>query len=609
MRKFAIAGLLSASVLATTASANKGVYSDMPANHWAYAQIKALTDAGIIRGTGSGKFNGDEKISRYEAAVMVHNGVQHVMKVKGMGGSIDPEIMDTLNSLITELTDELQVSEVRIEENSDAIAQLRQHVHNMNRGFDMPVGAGRIKFMGQSMFSVVAGGDNSSYSTPWANNNTGVLGTANPREGATEFLVDYFDLGIAADIDSKTSFHTRASVYTGGNAGGAAGGMTFDDYMYFHVKNLWDKWDMTMGRMYLPTGHEVGGAFRTNPYFITNSLVEQMYGNMVTGAHFSYQTDSKWNWGFAIHNGDVETPGNKVRNHANHANAFANTGVLGAFVVPGVPGLGNPGAGNVGTLAVGGLNSTNTGGIPAVAAIRNSNGDDDFGYLIQVGRDHKDGDFKWDVTYFTNGAGYSAGAAGTALAPANAVAGQAEMDYFNVGATYRANSDWQFSAEYTDGTVENYVGTAALGGPAADLAGRTSMVGGVGSAGIFSTVAAIAASANGVIVEDDFTTWYLQAVYNLNSKSTLAVRYGVHEVDRVGLNTGGVNNNGTFNDEIDELAFAWTRKVSDNGTIIVEYSQVDYDLIRGMSKSQFRGAGANLQDDYDVIRASYRIDF
>ncbi len=592
MRKFAIAGLLSASVLATTASANKGVYSDMPANHWAYAQIKALTDAGIIRGTGSGKFNGDEKISRYEAAVMVHNGVQHVMKVKGMGGSIDPEIMDTLNSLITELTDELQVSEVRIEENSDAIAQLRQHVHNMNRGFNMPVGAGRIKFMGQSMFSVVSGGDDTMYSSGAAS--LPAVAGAGVREGTDSFLVDYFDLGIAADIDSKTSFHTRASVYTGGNANGAvANNIAFDDYMYFHVKNLWDRWDLTMGRMYIPTGHEVGGAFRTNPYFITNSLVEQMYGNMITGAHFGYKADSKWNWGFAVHNGEIETPGNRVRTHANHANHLGMGNVSGG-------GAALAGGENQAFL---GLNTTNAGGIAAVGfGTGNQNRSDDFGYLIQVGRDHKDGDFKWDIAYVTNGAGYANGT--------NALAGQAEMDYFNVGATYRVNSDWQFSAEYTDGSVENYVGTLAAGGLGADRAGRSAFVGGAGNVGAFAAAGA-ANAANGMIVEDDFTTWYLQAVYNLNSKSTLAVRYGEHETDRVGVRAAfaGANHNGTFDDEISEWAFAWTRKVSDNGTIIVEYSAVDVDLLNGFNGGAATTRNGRNSDDFDVIRASYRIDF
>jgi len=587
MRKFAIAGLLSASVLATTASANKGVYSDMPANHWAYAQIKALTDAGIIRGTGSGKFNGDEKISRYEAAVMVHNGVQHVMKVKGMGGSIDPEIMDTLNSLITELTDELQVAEVRIEENSDAIAQLRQHVHNMNRGFNMPVGSGRIKFMGQSMFSLVSGGDDTQYASTNAN-------AAGTREGSSEFLVDYFDLGIAADIDSKTSFHTRASVYTGGNANGAvANNIAFDDYMYFHVKNLWDRWDMTMGRMYIPTGHEVGGAFRTNPYFITNSLVEQMYGNMITGAFFNYQTESKWNWGLAIHNGDVETPGNRVRNHANHSRHL---------LTPNVAGTGAALAGGENQAFVG-LNTTvfaGTNAIPAVAGAGvNANGDDDFGFLVQVGRSHKGGDLNWDVTYVTNGADYQTSNV------VNQLGGQAEMDYFNVGATYRANKDWQFSAEYTDGSIQNYVRTGA-----ADAVGRQAFVGGVAAAGTFAGAAGVA-SANGVTVEDDFTTWYLQAVYNLNSKSTLALRYGEHETDRTGVRAvvAGVNHNGTFDDELNEWAFAWTRKVSDNGTIIVEYTQVEVDRLNGFNGGAARTLTGRVSDDFDVIRASYRIDF
>jgi len=577
MRKFAIAGLLSASVLAPAAMA-KSPYSDLPANHWAYAQIKALSDAGIVRGDGAGKFKGDEKISRYEAAIMVHNAVQHVMKIKGMGGSVDPEIMDTLNSLITELTDELQVAEVRIEENSDAIAMLKQHVHNMNRGANVAMGNGNIKFMGQAMFSLLSGGDDTQYSSV----NTNVLGT---REGVNEFLVDYFDLGIAADIDSKTSFHARASVYTGGNANGAvANNIAFDDYMYVAVKNLWDKWDMVLGRMYLPTGHEVSGAFRTNPFFVTNSLVEQMYGNMVTGAYFTYQSDSKWNWGVAIHNGDVEMPGNKVRRHANHSLHLGTANVAGTGVA-----VANE------NQAFVGLQTTNIGTtLNAVRGVTNANSTDEFGYLIKVGRSHKDGDFSWDLAYVTNGAGMETGAA------ANAVAGQSEMDYFQIGATYRANEDWQFNAEYVDGSVENYVATGA-----GDLVGRTAFNTGVGA---FGTAGAVAA-ARGTIVEDDFTTWYLQAVYNLNSKSTLGVRYSSHETDRVGTRVAGLNHNGTFDDELSEWALAWTRKVSDNGTIIVEYSTVDVDLINGVNGNTARTLTGRTSDDFDVIRASYRIDF
>ena len=41
---------------------------------------------------------------------------------------------------------------------------------------------------------------------------------ANPRTGSTEFTNDYIMLGLAADIDERTSFFAKANVYTGGSA-------------------------------------------------------------------------------------------------------------------------------------------------------------------------------------------------------------------------------------------------------------------------------------------------------------------------------------------------------------------------------------------------------
>lgn len=583
MKKFAVAGLLSAAFTGTVMAA--APFTDLAPNHWAYKQIAALKDAGIIKGYPNGTLKGNENISRYEAAQMVYNALQYVNRMKSGGASVDPQLMDTINALIMELTDEMQIAEVRIEENSNAINALRKHVESHHgRGVDVPMGNGRIKLMGQAMFSLVSGGDDSSYRAL----NTGTVAGA---EGATEFIADYFDIAMAADIDSKTSFHTRASIYTGGNANGAVPGgnsIAFDDYLYFHVNDLWSGWGMTFGRQYLPIGHEVGGAFRTNPYFVSNSLVEQMYGYMTDGAFFTNSSDnSNWHWGAGINNGEFLTAGNRVRNHANHANvlgrAFAPVAPVAPAALP---------AGVAAANSVVGLNTTNAG---VNTGTVNNNQDDELGYVLQIGNSHHDGDFKWDLTWVTNSADMG-------VTGANTFTGVGEQEFLNFGMTYRMNEDWQFSGEYVDGSIQNFVGNGA----AADRIGRNA-----------GANFGAAAGANGVVAEDDFTTWYLQAVYNLNSNQTVGVRYSTHELDRAGAYAvtaagAAAGYDGSFDDELSEWALAWTRKVSNNGTLIIEYSAVDVDRINGRDVNHALNAGVaggGVRDDFDVIRASYRIDF
>jgi len=522
MKKFAITGLLSAAMMTTVATA--GVFSDVEPSHWAYKTLNDLHAKGIVKGDGTGKFKGGERITRYEAAMMVGEAIRYVSSVRAAGGTIDHETMDMISSIMTEMTDEMQVLEIRVEENSDAIAAMRKDLTMKGKscqGISVPMGAGRLKIMGQAMFSLVAGGDDSTYSQ---------VNTAGTNEGATQFLADYAALGFAADIDEKTSFYTRANVYMGGqannnNLGGVFGkttGIEFDDFMYIHVKELWSDWDMSLGRIAMPFGHETAGMFRTNPYFVSNSMVDYMYG-FVDGAYFSSENeDGDWYYGFGIHNGNVlATPETKY----SHVYTFAkpmNDPILG-FNVPSMNNAGN-------------------------TANRNEN--DDFGYMLQVGSQAQNGDLKWDLGYFTNGAGFDANAVA-----AGAAANQREVSFFNLGIDYRIDKDWHMTAEYVDGSIEQ-----------------------------------------NATLEDDFTAWYVQVIHNLNEKSTLALRYGISEYDQAAAGAASLK------DEANELTFAYARKLSDNGTMILEYSQPEIDKLAG--------ASANIaNDDYDVIRASYRIDF
>lgn len=563
MRRFAIAGLLAMCFMASNAIASSP-FEDIDPSHWAYPKIKYLYDHGIIRGTGTGRFDGNERISRYEAAALVYQSMQHVQRTQAAGGSIDADIMDTINSLMTELTDEMQVMEVRIEENSDSIAMLRNHLASMHgkptQGMSIPMGQGRLKFMGQAMVSLVMGGDNSGYANAYASNNTTVAAAnQSATEGATEFVADYMALALAADIDERTSFFARANVYTGGSAGaGAAGafgdnGLKFNDYSYLHVRDLWSDWDLTLGRMGLPWGHEVAGAFRTNPYFVSNSLVDQLYGNrLLTGAYFSTESDDgNWNWGLGLHNGDQRNSQGGFTHLYPAAALTAPTGTSGAIV----------GFSNYPIAPFG-------AGVQGV----NNNEDDAFGFLLHVGARSQDGDFRWDLNYFMNGGDNSVNAANTIAA------GLGSMSYINLGGDYRVNEHWAVSAEYVQGSVE-------ILNPA--------------NRGVV-----------GAIVEDDFTTWYLQLVYNMDHKSSLALRMSEHSYDATGA-AGPAGAATPADDEANEMALSYSRKVSDNGTLIVEYSASDWDKIAGFTKATAGCGTATVpcNDDYDVVRASYRVDF
>ena len=81
MKRFAIAGFLSLALTTCNVMA-ASPFEDIDSSHWAYPKIKFLYDHGIIRGTGTGKFDGNERISRYEAAALVYQGLQYVNRTR-----------------------------------------------------------------------------------------------------------------------------------------------------------------------------------------------------------------------------------------------------------------------------------------------------------------------------------------------------------------------------------------------------------------------------------------------------------------------------------------------------------------------------------------------
>jgi len=56
------------------------VFSDVPAQHWAYDAVKKLAQAGIVSGVNDGTFAGDKTITRYQMAQIVANAMTKVNK-------------------------------------------------------------------------------------------------------------------------------------------------------------------------------------------------------------------------------------------------------------------------------------------------------------------------------------------------------------------------------------------------------------------------------------------------------------------------------------------------------------------------------------------------
>lgn len=56
---------------ASTAEARAHVeFTDVPADHWALEAVQGAIDSGVLQGW-EGKFNGDNQINRYQAAIIL----------------------------------------------------------------------------------------------------------------------------------------------------------------------------------------------------------------------------------------------------------------------------------------------------------------------------------------------------------------------------------------------------------------------------------------------------------------------------------------------------------------------------------------------------------
>lgn len=106
MQRTFVAALIAVLVLGLTGVAFANPYSDVPLGHWAYDAVNELAKAGIM-GDSSGKFNGNQTLTRYEMATIV-------ARVMAKSNKADDSAKALVDKLAVEFSAELDSLGLRV---------------------------------------------------------------------------------------------------------------------------------------------------------------------------------------------------------------------------------------------------------------------------------------------------------------------------------------------------------------------------------------------------------------------------------------------------------------------------------------------------------------
>jgi len=105
----------------TSSQTTSATFNDVPQNHWAYEDLKYLSQRGIITGLPGGTYNGSDPLDRYSAAAIIARAVRYLQNDPE---SVTPQDLNVLNDLIYKVSDELTTLQQEMDQAQQSISQL-----------------------------------------------------------------------------------------------------------------------------------------------------------------------------------------------------------------------------------------------------------------------------------------------------------------------------------------------------------------------------------------------------------------------------------------------------------------------------------------------------
>lgn len=121
-----------------------GLFTDVPRDHWAYEDLEYLQSRGIITGLPGGAFQGDQPLTRYDAAAMIARAIKYM---QNNPESVTLEDLNVLKDLIFQVSDEIttlqsqmgtsqggdfSTLETRVSQNELGIADLNAQIQDVS---------------------------------------------------------------------------------------------------------------------------------------------------------------------------------------------------------------------------------------------------------------------------------------------------------------------------------------------------------------------------------------------------------------------------------------------------------------------------------------------
>lgn len=231
------------------------MFDDVPSSHWAYDTVRKLSDKGLMQGDGTGRFNGDRIISRYEMGQIVANVLSKVDYLKATGNCPATEELIALEELIVEFADELAFLCVKYDGMASRVADTKREVASLKKEVS------GLKYRAENGNR----SDNFSFFGDFRLKHTDAVKTE--VGGDNVHTNAYFRLGFRA----KSSENVEAVVrwtsydYNYGLPGGAIAGANRVDNAYLTISDFLNtRGTFTAGRKYTSNGH----------YMVLNNYVD-----------------------------------------------------------------------------------------------------------------------------------------------------------------------------------------------------------------------------------------------------------------------------------------------------------------------------------------------